>query len=135
MWKKDSSINDIMPKKIKKVKFWEKEFDLKKLKIKTIIKISSIIAKYSMSMDSLKELWWNKLSSSLVWLLNIVEEEDIYEIIAEILNTEVKVVEEEFNIADFIKLVSEIIAFEDMKNIFLELGNLTKVVEEVKVNE
>lgn len=110
---------------LEKFTFWGKEFEVKRLSIKAILKIASIIWSLS-SANSIIDMKTEKINLSV---LDQINDEDINELIALILKTDKKEVEELFNITDFIKLVKVVIKQEDVKGLFLEVSQLTEVIQ------
>lgn len=106
-----------------KISFGWKDFEVKRLSIEAVLKIASIIG--WMSWNSLIDVQKEKINLAA---LSSIDWDEINDLIALILRTKKEEVVELFNITDFLKLVKIIIQQEDIKNLFLEVSQLTEAV-------
>lgn len=121
-----SSVKNVIPK-TKDVSFGWKKYKLKHLGLEAIIKIADIVGE---AMVSLQEQWAG--ANELKYLLKNLDTEEIYELIAIILDEDIEIIKENFNMLDFIKLVKAVKEFEDFKKIFLEVSQLINELNEKK---
>lgn len=118
------------------VNYWWKDFEIKKLKLKGLFKIIDILGKVSEWVknkyaEALKEWKW-ELNDFMV-ILQSLNENDLYELIAIILNTNRKEAEELFNLKDFTKLIDIFLRFEDISSLFTQVQNILKTANPLKM--
>lgn len=118
MWK-DWNAKDLLDTTVETMSFWGKEFKIKRLSIKSVLKIASLVTNLSQWIILLE---WEKFNLKA---LENIDPDELNSIIASILRTEEKEIDELFNVTDFMKLVRIVLKQEDIKKLFLEVRQLT----------
>jgi len=129
-------VDTILDKTTAIIQFWQKIYRIKRLKLWTILKIVDILKEVGAELAKKVEKWWD--ANDIVLILSSLKEESIYELICLILNNwicdeeKLKEIEENFNMADFIKLVRIVLEFEDIQTLFLEIKRMLEIANEAQ---
>jgi len=123
----------LLDEDVSNVKYGKKEYNLKKIKLKQLLLIIKIISKQSaLIQKAFKENASNNTESTqlddIILLIEILEEDQIYELMSILLQIDKKTAEDDFSISGCINVLFEVMKQEDIKQIFFQIGQMTSLL-------